>query len=55
MQFTKDLDVVRAFILESKAGAYKYRKLELCKLVRDMTGLSQREANQLVESVQPGK
>jgi ribosomal protein L7/L12 len=55
MQFTNDMDAVRVFILESKSGAYKYRKLELCKLVRDMTGLSQREANQLVESVQASK
>jgi ribosomal protein L7/L12 len=49
------METIQEFIVRMSKGAYKYRKLELLKIVRDKTGLGFRDAKNLLESIQQGK
>lgn len=50
MTVTADFnETIRDFITRMSLGAYKYRKLELLKIVRTKTGLGFKDAKDLLE------
>ena len=49
------METIQEFIVRMRKGAYKYRTLELLKIVRDKTGLGLRDAKNLLESCSPRK
>jgi ribosomal protein L7/L12 len=44
------METIQEFIVRMSKGAYKYRKLELLKIVRDKTGLGFKDSKDLIES-----
>ena len=43
------METIQEFIVRMSKGAYKYRKLELLKIVRDKTGLGFKDSKDLLE------
>jgi ribosomal protein L7/L12 len=52
MQFTIDMDTMRDVIMEMYTGPYKGKKIELIKVVRNLTGLGLKDTKDLVEDCQ---
>jgi len=45
-----EMETIQEFIVRMSKGTYRYRKLELLKIVLEKTGLGLRDAKNLIES-----
>jgi len=45
------METIQEFIVRMSNGTYKYRKMELLRIVREKTGLGFKDAKDLLEGV----